>query len=565
MAEAARIKGVSYHTVSRAVRNGRLPVFRLGRMGLISGDDLENWQPMRERAPRRYRQPDETIETVIPVTLDEALGERLEIARQLATLFEVIHAASSELPLVEFGELLANRFSTIFGLSRVALWIWNPRDGTGERIANVGEYLSPTPARIDVSGGYQKFLDFTQQGSAHVSLDPRTEFADSLPTAVPIPSNPMLIVPLRVRDRSIGAILGDREGEPVSIDQAQLSLAQVLGNQAALAVDHAMLRIEERFRITQLSTILDQLNEHVRACDTQGRINLINRADVEFNGGESSPGSSLGSNAMANPEVIARHELDGTPITIDRHPLARALAGESVTGWEYEITRSDGRIQRARVNARPLIIDGDITGAVYIGRNVTAEHVKEQGEQLRVAQLERAGTRARAIADLAMQLNAASSYPVATQIALDCLTSEFEGSRGLVFMMQDDGGLILSGKSRVPESLHLPVVHNPISISTTILAFSRNTPVAVAREEAGRLEQSTMTLLDATGLLVVPLQVNTDPFGAFHLFHDAAVLLEDDDLTFAATIGRHCAQALDRLHLLEDLRQTRAQLAATAT
>ena len=49
MAEAARLKGVSYHTVSRAVRRGKLPATRLGRMALIQSEDLREWRPMRER------------------------------------------------------------------------------------------------------------------------------------------------------------------------------------------------------------------------------------------------------------------------------------------------------------------------------------------------------------------------------------------------------------------------------------------------------------------------------------------------------------------------------------
>ena len=45
MAEAARLKGVSYHTVSRAVRRGKLPATRLGRMALITSEDLRDGDP----------------------------------------------------------------------------------------------------------------------------------------------------------------------------------------------------------------------------------------------------------------------------------------------------------------------------------------------------------------------------------------------------------------------------------------------------------------------------------------------------------------------------------------
>ena len=55
MRAAARLKGVSYHTVSRAVHAGRLPARRLGRQALIAAADLAAWTPLYSRAPRKYR------------------------------------------------------------------------------------------------------------------------------------------------------------------------------------------------------------------------------------------------------------------------------------------------------------------------------------------------------------------------------------------------------------------------------------------------------------------------------------------------------------------------------
>jgi len=74
MTEAAQLKGVSYHTVSRAVREGRLPAQRLGRMALIAATDLAAWEPMRERAPKKYRtrEPDATVTpTVLGLRTDD--------------------------------------------------------------------------------------------------------------------------------------------------------------------------------------------------------------------------------------------------------------------------------------------------------------------------------------------------------------------------------------------------------------------------------------------------------------------------------------------------------------
>ncbi len=56
MEGAAKLKGVSYNTVSRAVRKGTLTPTRIGRQALLSREVLEAWKPMKQRAPRKYGQ-----------------------------------------------------------------------------------------------------------------------------------------------------------------------------------------------------------------------------------------------------------------------------------------------------------------------------------------------------------------------------------------------------------------------------------------------------------------------------------------------------------------------------
>lgn len=547
MSEAATIKGVSYHTVSRAVRQGRLPVTRLGRMALIGGQDLANWEPMRERAPRRYRQDPVSARAPAPA-LEEALGGRIEIARHLATMFEVIHAASSELGLEQFGEVLTQRFAVMFGLGRASLWVSNPRDGTGQRLASVGPAFTSIPENVELTAAFAKMYALIDLGNARVSLDPQTEFADGTDTIHDFPRGPLLIVPLRVRNRTIGALFGDCEGGPLTLDQNRLALAQVVGNQVALAVDHAVLRKEERFRINQLSAILDQMSDQVRACDTDGRLNLINQTDKIYNSGEAGPAPPLGSDAFANPGVIARHELDGTLIPPDRHPLARALRGESIMDWEYDVTRSDGRVQRAQVSARPIIVDDEITGAVYIGRNVSAPREEKRRNEERIARLERASQRARAIVGLTIGLAASlqSAHQV-MQLTLDCLTSAVGTGSGLGSTMGTGGRLTVCAGSRVPPDLLVPPMENPIFISTTIVAFSRQTAVAASWDEAGRDEQELMSSLDASALLVIPIQIDRQPVGALHVFRDGPDRFDEEDLSFGTAAGLLCAQAFDRL------------------
>lgn len=96
MTEAARLKGVSYHTVSRTVRRGQLPVRRLGRMAMISAEDLEAWHPETEKAPRKHRtrQPDPTVS---PVLVRLATPELAEMADRLSLLETTVAALAGEL------------------------------------------------------------------------------------------------------------------------------------------------------------------------------------------------------------------------------------------------------------------------------------------------------------------------------------------------------------------------------------------------------------------------------------------------------------------------------------
>jgi hypothetical protein len=275
----------------------------------------------------------------------------------------------------------------------------------------------------------------------------------------------------------------------------------------------------------------------------------MNRTDKIFASGEADAASAIGSDALTNPGVGARHELDGTPIPRDRHPLARALRGEIIADWEYDVTRVDGRVQRAQVSARPIVVDGDITGAVYIGRNISARRDQERQDQERLAWLERANRRARSLAGLAIRLTPLRTLPDVLQAALECLDGTLGHASGLGLTMDDDGRLTVRAALHVPPDFQATAMDNPISISTTIMAFSRQAPVAVARHEAGQAEAEIMAAVNARGLLVIPIQIERDPLGALHLLHAGPPTPDEDDLTFATAVGQLCAQAIDRSRL----------------
>lgn len=237
MAEAARLKGVSYHTVSRAVRRGKLPATRLGRMALITSEDLREWRPMRERAPRKYRRREPNPEAM-PAMLDLASAERVELASRLATLSETLHTAAMESSRADFFPLLADRLAGTLGLRRVSIRIVEPERGRTVRVGAFGEPLTTLPDETS--------LDETPM-ALEVSRPQKATVVDDLgshgvreETLKNVSS--VLIAPIRRGDEFVGVIVADRGGKPFRLSNGELDFAQSMANVAALTLAGARTR-----------------------------------------------------------------------------------------------------------------------------------------------------------------------------------------------------------------------------------------------------------------------------------------------------------------------------------
>jgi len=231
MAEAARLKGVSYHTVSRAVRRGKLPATRLGRMALITSEDLRDWRPMRERAPRKYRRREPNPEAT-PALLDLASAERVELASRLASLSEALYAAAAGMPEDEFFALLAERLAGALGMRRVAIRVIDESSGRAIRLGTYGPPLTNLPDSVPIDDS-PLALDVSRPPKAVVEdLNAPTVSASG---SINVTS--LLVAPIRTGERYAGVIVADRNGEPFRLDEGELDLAQAMANVAALALD----------------------------------------------------------------------------------------------------------------------------------------------------------------------------------------------------------------------------------------------------------------------------------------------------------------------------------------
>lgn len=236
LAEAARLKGVSYHTVSRAIRSGKLAHRRLGRMALVGAGDLAAWRPMVQRAPKKYRR--RTPEPgAAPALIDLASGDRVALAQRFANMAEAIHVAAMDRPLEEFTALLCQRLADSLGLTRVTMYAIDRERGVVRRLARVGEPMSDLPAEVPLKS-VPAFAAYLERGESTV----REAAAFGSPPAPLRDIADLFVAPLCVGGRVLGTVQGDRGGASFAFDADQLAFAQAVANQAAVALEILRLR-----------------------------------------------------------------------------------------------------------------------------------------------------------------------------------------------------------------------------------------------------------------------------------------------------------------------------------
>jgi PAS domain S-box-containing protein len=172
-------------------------------------------------------------------------------------------------------------------------------------------------------------------------------------------------VPVTFRGRRKGSIvlIGKQEAGFGAGDRlATEMLASHLGS----AVEVALLYQRESLQRGWLASVLAQMPESVVVVDAHGRLLLENEARRQLpvvRGHDPASGLSTPRNLYLP---------SGEPIPLDRMPIARALAGESVDGEEYMLRRPDGISVPLLISARP-VHDGDaIVGGVALARDISA-------------------------------------------------------------------------------------------------------------------------------------------------------------------------------------------------
>ncbi len=558
MTEAAALKGVSYHTVSRAVRRDTLPARRLGRMALIAAEDLRAWRPMRERAPHKYRRrtPDPDAS---PAVVDLSLKDRVSLALELATIYQLSRAAAAGLPLPDFMALVADRFASALDLKRVVIWAVDLDRREGRRLAGFGPPISDAPdtAPLDNLPLVRRGLDLTR---ATVLPGPAGDPARGNWTIIHLDT--VLVTPLRVGDNVRGVLVADRAGEPFDLSADQLALARVLAAQAALALDRARLLEAERARADQLGAIIENVGEAVFASDPAGRMSIINAAGRALLGMDDAVVPAA-AETLDVVKMAQRYALGGDPIPPEEAPLMRAVRGEVVRDQQYLIVANDGTRKSVSVSAQPIRGgQGEPHGAVAVVRDITDAQATAERQANRVTRLEVAAAQSGAVATIALAVNASSHIGQVARSAIAQMTTLLAGTRGVIYFREADGGLVRQAAMPASPSAEREVI-SPEMFPTILVAFSQRQAIYYTYDAASAAERRSFDRLAATALLIVPLVVGEEIIGAALINYPAERgQPAEDELQLAAALAGQCAVAIQKARLLERIESAHQRLLA---
>lgn len=561
MAEAARLKGVSYHTVSRAVRRGKLPVLRLGRMALISMADLHAWQPMKERAPRKYRHKQRMGNAGDPLSLIDV--DHLELVRRVATFYEVIGTIATEGSLQELAAVVTSRFAEALELQRAAMWQFDMDAEVARRLGTYQEAVLKLADEVPIDRA-RVLEEFGNHPGVHIIEDLNSLISgyagDGLPSE--IAEGPIIVAPMIYQNRQIGVLVGDWRGATHPVSDEAMQLADMIATQVAIAVDNMTRREQETRRRLRLESILDDLNGAVSVFDHRGRLAYFNEAEREMF--DFLPEEVwIGQPMRDFVSRKRRLSLTGQPISVDDNPMMRALRGEQLQDLRQIVVRKNGDRRYVSTSSRPVFVDGDLVGAVSVTRDITHARDAEEQDQRYLEQLEHSLRRSQAIADIVVEINdTRSSLDVdrMTQFAIDRIAEEFNAGCGLLWIIGADGRFHLAAShDAAPEQL-VGQTFAPDEFALANGALTRNKPVLVDVNAFQEPEMSMRVRKEVTHVLIIPMRIRGQRTGVAYLGFKGLPHIDESDEIFASVWGRQCAQAIDTALLFHQIESAHGRL-----
>jgi PAS domain S-box-containing protein len=258
-----------------------------------------------------------------------------------------------------------------------------------------------------------------------------------------------------------------------------------------------------RRRAVELGGILDNMADAVFACDERGRITLANEAARRLAGLQ--PDEALPATIDDLVALLAPEDSSGRKLDKDQTPLARALAGETVSAEdELAIPARAGRLTYLRTTATPLRdAGGAVSGALSVSRDVTdsaeLERLKDQFIRLAAHELRTPVAVLRGCTQALIRTS--EELPPPRRRILEGILRGVDRIERIVKALHYVSEIELGRISLVPEpidvsALVVKVVSDMSSASEAHSVHLAHTDPAIVRGDRERLRQVVTTLVD---------------------------------------------------------------------
>lgn len=158
--------------------------------------------------------------------------------------------------------------------------------------------------------------------------------------------------------------------KPFTLQQLSSALTPFLDAVPAPESDHPPLLQAPAMEPVFVEALLQSADTGLTACDTTGRMIMLNSVVRGFFGGDSADVP-----LKEWPERFALRHHDGSPLHADDLPMTRALAGEVVEHAGLLANDRRGHPRWLTINARPVRDeDGEVVGAVAAIHDITVEY-----------------------------------------------------------------------------------------------------------------------------------------------------------------------------------------------
>lgn len=303
----------------------------------------------------------------------------------------------------------------------------------------------------------------------------------------------------------------------------------------------------------QLGAILDVARSAVAAFDPDGKLihtNLAERALFVRQKDSVALGQTVEQYLTHNRWFNMQNE----PIPITELPIVRAMRGEEVFEERLLVERKPGDMRYVLQNARPLMIDGEFSGAAMLSFDLTS--LRESSETTYTGHMENAVRRSRMIADIVMEITDNSfelDLHLMTDFAMERIAREFKADSGVLWLLDSKDRLILHATHNTDRVALSPDGYPLEEFIFAHEALDRNQPMLVQIEDLQAPETVAACMGEAKSVLVIPLRIRNDRIGMAYLCISDNYLLTQSDRLFASVWGRQCAQGIEVAMLFEQV------------